>query len=31
VVDKVLPFTQVVAAFEAMQAGDHFGKIVLEF
>ncbi len=31
VVDKVLPFTQVVAAFEAMQAGEHFGKIVLTF
>ncbi|HXU99647.1 MAG TPA: NAD(P)-dependent alcohol dehydrogenase [Caulobacteraceae bacterium] len=31
VVDKVLPFTEVVAAFEAMRAGQHFGKIVLTF
>ncbi|MCR5880952.1 NAD(P)-dependent alcohol dehydrogenase [Phenylobacterium sp. J367] len=31
VVDKVFPFTEVQAAFRAMQAGEHFGKIVLEF
>ena len=31
VVDKVFPFTEVSAAFKAMQAGEHFGKIVLEF
>ncbi len=31
VVDKVYPFTEAVAAFEAMRAGEHFGKIVLEF
>ncbi|MGH7024048.1 MAG: zinc-dependent alcohol dehydrogenase family protein [Caulobacteraceae bacterium] len=31
VVDKVFPFTEAVAAFEAMRAGAHFGKIVLEF
>jgi NADPH:quinone reductase-like Zn-dependent oxidoreductase len=31
VVDKVLPFTEVVAAFSAMRAGEHFGKIVLTF
>jgi NADPH:quinone reductase-like Zn-dependent oxidoreductase len=31
VVDKVFPFTEAVAAFEAMRAGEHFGKIVLEF
>jgi len=31
VVDKVFPFTEVQAAFKAMQAGEHFGKIVLEF
>lgn len=31
VVDKVFPWTEVRAAFEAMRAGEHFGKIVLEF
>jgi NADPH:quinone reductase-like Zn-dependent oxidoreductase len=31
VVDKVYPWTEVRAALEAMQKGEHFGKIVLEF
>ncbi|HEY8572558.1 NAD(P)-dependent alcohol dehydrogenase [Phenylobacterium sp.] len=31
VVDKVYPWTEARAAFEAMRAGEHFGKIVLEF
>jgi NADPH:quinone reductase-like Zn-dependent oxidoreductase len=31
VVDKVFPWTQARAAFEAMAAGEHFGKIVLKF
>ena len=31
VVDKVFPFEEAVAAFEAMGRGDHFGKIVLRF
>ena len=31
VVDKVYPFTEAKAAFEAMRAGEHFGKIVLTF
>ncbi|MBS0334590.1 MAG: NAD(P)-dependent alcohol dehydrogenase [Proteobacteria bacterium] len=31
VVDKVFPWTEARAAFAAMQAGEHFGKIVLEF
>ena len=31
VVDKVFPFTEAKAAFSAMAAGKHFGKIVLEF
>jgi NADPH:quinone reductase-like Zn-dependent oxidoreductase len=31
VVDKVFPFTEAKAAFSAMAAGEHFGKIVLEF
>jgi NADPH:quinone reductase-like Zn-dependent oxidoreductase len=31
VVDKVFPFTEARAAFEAMRAGEHFGKIVLSF
>jgi NADPH:quinone reductase-like Zn-dependent oxidoreductase len=31
VVDKVFPWTEVQAAFKAMQGGEHFGKIVLEF
>jgi len=31
VVDKVFPWTEARAAFEAMKAGEHFGKIVLEF
>lgn len=31
VVDKVFPWTEVRAAFAAMQGGEHFGKIVLEF
>jgi NADPH:quinone reductase-like Zn-dependent oxidoreductase len=30
-VDKVFPFTEAKAAFSAMAAGQHFGKIVLEF
>lgn len=31
VVDKVYPWTEVRAAIAAMQGGEHFGKIVLEF
>lgn len=31
VVDKVFPWTDAPAAFAAMQAGEHFGKIVLQF
>jgi NADPH:quinone reductase-like Zn-dependent oxidoreductase len=31
VVDKVFPWTEARAAFAAMQAGEHFGKIVLDF
>ncbi|HEY3949443.1 NAD(P)-dependent alcohol dehydrogenase [Phenylobacterium sp.] len=31
VVDKLFPWTEAKAAFAAMQAGEHFGKIVLEF
>jgi len=31
IVDKVFPWTEARAAFEAMAAGEHFGKIVLEF
>jgi len=31
VVDKVFPWTEVRAAFQAMQGGEHFGKIVLKF
>jgi len=31
VVDKVFAWTDVAAAFKAMQGGEHFGKIVLEF
>lgn len=31
VVDKVFPWTEARAAFQAMQGGEHFGKIVLEF
>ena len=31
VVDKVFPWTEARAAFAAMQGGEHFGKIVLEF
>jgi NADPH:quinone reductase-like Zn-dependent oxidoreductase len=31
VVDKVFPFAEARAALEAMAAGEHFGKIVLEF
>jgi NADPH:quinone reductase-like Zn-dependent oxidoreductase len=31
VVDKVFPFTEARAALEAMAAGEHFGKIVLDF
>jgi NADPH:quinone reductase-like Zn-dependent oxidoreductase len=31
VVDKVFPWTDARAAFGAMQAGEHFGKIVLDF
>jgi len=30
-VDKVFPFTEARAALEAMAAGEHFGKIVLDF
>lgn len=30
VVDKVFPMSQAVQAFEAMQAGEHFGKIVID-
>jgi NADPH:quinone reductase-like Zn-dependent oxidoreductase len=31
VVDQTYPFTEAKAAFEAMRAGEHFGKIVLTF
>ena len=31
IVDKVFPWTEAKAAFTAMQGGEHFGKIVLEF
>ncbi|MET0273522.1 MAG: NAD(P)-dependent alcohol dehydrogenase [Phenylobacterium sp.] len=31
VVDKVFPWTEARAAFEAMASGQHFGKIALEF
>ncbi|MDB5495237.1 MAG: NADPH:quinone reductase [Phenylobacterium sp.] len=31
VVDKVFPWTEARAAFEAMSGGEHFGKIVLTF
>lgn len=31
VVDKVFPFTDVKQAFASMAAGEHFGKIVLDF
>lgn len=31
VVDKVFPWTEARAAFEAMRTGEHFGKIVLKF
>lgn len=31
VVDKVFPWTEARSAFEAMQRGEHFGKIVLQF
>jgi NADPH:quinone reductase-like Zn-dependent oxidoreductase len=31
VVEKVFPWTEAKAAFEAMAGGAHFGKIVLEF
>jgi NADPH:quinone reductase-like Zn-dependent oxidoreductase len=31
VVDKVFPWTEARAAFEAMAGGQHFGKIVLDF
>jgi NADPH:quinone reductase-like Zn-dependent oxidoreductase len=31
IVDKVFPWTQAKAAFTAMQGGEHFGKIVLQF
>ncbi|HET6970932.1 MAG TPA: NAD(P)-dependent alcohol dehydrogenase [Phenylobacterium sp.] len=31
VVDKVFPWTEARAAFEAMRGGEHFGKIVLQF
>ena len=29
VIDKVFPFTEARAAFEHMQSGSHFGKVVL--
>lgn len=31
VVDRIFPWTEARAAFEAMRAGEHFGKIVLQF
>lgn len=31
VVDKIYPWTEAGAAFAAMQGGEHFGKIVLQF
>ena len=31
VVDKVFPWQDARAALEAMERGEHFGKIVLEF
>jgi len=31
VVDMVFAWTDARSAFEAMQAGEHFGKIVLDF
>lgn len=31
VVDKVFPWSEAREAFKAMQGGEHFGKIVLEF
>ena len=31
VVDRIYPWTEAGAAFAAMQAGEHFGKIVLDF
>ncbi|RAK60647.1 NAD(P)-dependent alcohol dehydrogenase [Phenylobacterium hankyongense] len=31
VVDRVFPWTEAAAGLEAMRAGQHFGKIVLEF
>jgi NADPH:quinone reductase-like Zn-dependent oxidoreductase len=31
VVDKLYPFTETRAPWEAMRAGEHFGKIVLTF
>jgi NADPH:quinone reductase-like Zn-dependent oxidoreductase len=31
IADKVFPWTEARAAFAAMQGGEHFGKIVLEF
>lgn len=31
VADKVFPWTEAAAAFKAMQSGQHFGKIVLQF
>jgi NADPH:quinone reductase-like Zn-dependent oxidoreductase len=31
VVDKVFPWIEAKAAFEAMRGGEHFGKIVLKF
>jgi NADPH:quinone reductase-like Zn-dependent oxidoreductase len=30
IVDKVFPMAETVKAFEAMQAGEHFGKIVVD-
>jgi len=31
VVDKVFPWMEAKGRFAAMQAGQHFGKIVLQF
>jgi NADPH:quinone reductase-like Zn-dependent oxidoreductase len=31
IVDKVFPLTEAQAAFRAMRAGEHFGKVVIDF
>jgi len=31
VVDKVFPFTEVAAAHQHLESGQHFGKVVLSF